>query len=491
MLWGCFLLAPGQREDLTFCIGDAKECSLHGFGWTVLPTLEEDVMRPWWRLLSLCSVALGACYAIRTARPEGPVTLTVIWHAGNLADLLIETSKEYTSQTGVQIRGVFPPMSQAWTDAIAREFATHGSTFDLVVFDSQEMSEYAAQGHVELLNPRLESSTKLKASDFDEFALRQYAEYPEGSHNLYALPINQDCMGLVYRKDLFDDPKERAAFQMSYKRPLAIPETYDQMLEIAAFFTRPSQNLWGIALYGSEDYDACTTPFNCILWSYGGELWDPRTGRVNGLLNSAGAVNALTVYRKLFDYAPPGARNWYAPEVNQAVEDGRVAMAMNWYYFFGAYLDPAKSKVSSHVGFAPLPGAIGVDGKYRRYVGVGGQGVSISTYSTHRDEAWKFLEWFMSEERQWKWVAGGGKTGRVSILKDPKFLEATPYNDSFLRSMHMTKDYWHLPEYHELLAVYQKYVHTVVVGRMSPTAALDRCAHDHEAILRTAGHPGR
>jgi hypothetical protein len=57
--------------------------------------------------------------------------------------------------------------------------------------------------------------------------------------------------------------------------------------------------------------------------------------------------------------------------------------------------------------------------------------------------------------------------------------------------MHMTKDYWHLPEYHELLAVYQKYVHTVVVGRMSPTAALDRCAHDHEAILRTAGHPGR
>ena len=55
----------------------------------------------------------------------------------------------------------------------------------------------------------------------------------------------------------------------------------------------------------------------------------------------------------------------------------------------------------------------------------------------------------------------------------------------------MTKDYWHLPEYHELLAVYQKYVHTVVVGRMSPTAALDRCAHDHEAILRTAGHPGR
>src|ERR1051325_9054215 len=265
-------------------------------------------MKRRWLLFSLCAIVLGACAVIRAARPERPVTLTVIWHAGNLADLLIETSREYTSQTGVRIRGVFPPMSQAWTDAIASEFARHGSTYDLVVFDSQEMSEYADRGHVELLNPRLEASTKLKASVFDEFALRQYAEYPEGSHNLYALPINQDCMGLVYRKDLFDDPKERAAFQRKYQRPLAVPTTYDQMLDIAAFFTRPSRNLYGIALYGSEDYDACTTPFNCILWSYGGELWDARTGRVSGLLNSASAVNALAVYRRLFDYAPPGAR---------------------------------------------------------------------------------------------------------------------------------------------------------------------------------------
>ncbi len=161
---------------------------------------------------------------------------------------------------------------------------------------------------------------------------------------------------------------------------------------------------------------------------------------------------------------------------------------MNWYYFFSAHLDPARSKLASKLGFAPLPGATGPDGKRRRYVGVGGQGVSISAYSTHTDEAWKFLEWFMSEEQQWKWVAGGGKTGRRSILEDPKFLNATPYNDRFPFSMSLTKDYWHLPEYSRLLAVYQKYVHAALVGRISAQTALDRCAQEHEEILRKAGY---
>ena len=63
-------------------------------------------------------------------------------------------------------------------------------------------------------------------------------------------------MGLVYRRDLFDDPKEKAAFKGKYGYDLAAPATYDQLRDIAEFFTRPDQKSFGIALYGSEDYDA-------------------------------------------------------------------------------------------------------------------------------------------------------------------------------------------------------------------------------------------
>src|SRR5439155_24200894 len=56
------------------------------------------------------------------------------------------------------------------------------------------MSEFASQGHVVRLNDLLKQSRKISAADFDLAALNRYAEYPQSSGNIYALPINQDCM---------------------------------------------------------------------------------------------------------------------------------------------------------------------------------------------------------------------------------------------------------------------------------------------------------
>jgi quinol monooxygenase YgiN len=118
---------------------------------------------------------------------------------------------------------------------------------------------------------------------------------------------------------------------------------------------------------------------------------------------------------------------------------------------------------------------------------VGGQGVSISQYSQHKEEAWKFLEWLMTNQQQWKWVEGGGVTAVAAILKDPKFLAATPANQSFPRSMSLTKDYWHLAAYPQLLEVLQKYVHQAITGQLPAKQALDLCAGEHERILEASG----
>lgn len=345
------------------------------------------------------------------------------------------------------------------------------------------MSEFASGGHVALLNSYLEGSTKVKATDYDPVALRMYAEFPEGSGDLYALPINQDTMGLVYRKDLFEAPKEKTAFKAKYGYELAVPQTYDQLKNIAEFFTRPGQNLYDIALYGSRDYDAVTSAFNNVLWSFGGELWDPKTRKAEGIINSPSSVAALEYYKKLFNYSPPGSTGWYYDEVNNSVHSGRVAMAINWYYFFSAHNDPEINKFAGKMGFAPLPGRKGLDGKFHQYNSLGGQGISISKYSKHVDEAWKFLEWFMSNQNQWKWVQGGGQTGRVDILNSTDYANATPYNSIFPVSMSRVKDYWHLVEYPQLLGIYQKYVNLAVTDSMSPKEALDKVAEEHQAIL--------
>ncbi len=430
----------------------------------------------------LVVVMLLSSVAVAHAETRNPVELTVVWHSGRLGDLLAEMGKEYTRQTGVVVRVELVPWAE-WHDKIAADFASQGSGFDLVVFDSQSMTEFASQGHVLLLNPYLEKSTRIKATDYDPAALRMYAEYPETSGHFYALPINQDAMGLVYRKDLFEDPKEMAAFKTAYGYDLTVPRTYDQLKDLAEFFTRPGENLYGIAMYGSRDYDAVTSAFNNVLWSFGGELWNPQTRKAEGAINSPASVAALEYYKKLFDYGPPGATGWYYDEVNKAIHSGMVAMGINWYYFFGVHSDPKISKFAEKIGFAPLPGQTGGDGKFRQYNSLGGQGISVSKYSKYTDEAWNFLEWFMSKENQWTWVRGGGQTGRVDILSSTAYAGATPYNSIFPVSMSRVKDYWHLVEYAQLLESYQKYVHLAITGAMAPQEALDKVANEHQAIL--------
>ncbi len=436
--------------------------------------------------LILCAVLAGLVTwtTIAGSKPNAKVTLTFIWHAGDRANLFQKIARQYTTETGVEIKAVLPPMTNEWYERIAGEFARKGAGFDLCIFDSQNMSEFASQGHVVRLNDWLKQSRKISAADFDPSPLKRYAEYPENSGNIYALPINQDCMGLVYRRDLFDDPKEKSAFKAKYGYELAVPETYDQLRDIAEFFTRPDRKLFGIGLYGSEDYDACTSAYLNLFWSFDAELWNPKTNKAQGYINSPEAKKALDFFKGLFVYAPPGFQNAYVPELNKAVKAGQVAMAIQWYYFFNELL--ADTASPARLGFASLPGEKDTDGKFHRFVMVGGQGVSISQYSAHKDEAWKFLEWFMSRAQQWKWVEGGGMTGVSAILKDPKFLEAAPPNKSFPVSMSMTKDYWHLPAYPQLLKSFQHYVHQAITGQLSADQALDACAAEQERILRAS-----
>jgi hypothetical protein len=71
-------------------------------------------------------------------------------------------------------------------------------------------------------------------------------------------------------------------------------------------------------------------------------------------------------------------------------------------------------------------------------------------------------------------------------LKDPKFLEAAPPNKPFALSMSLSKDYWHLPAYPQLLQRFQHYVHQAIAGRLSPDQALDACAADQDGILQAS-----
>ena len=62
---------------------------------------------------------------------------------------------------------------------------------------------------------------------------------------LTSVQYDGDLKMLHYRHDLLTDPEEMAAFKEKYGYDLSTPKTWQQYLDIARFFTRPEQNLYG------------------------------------------------------------------------------------------------------------------------------------------------------------------------------------------------------------------------------------------------------
>jgi surfactin synthase thioesterase subunit len=59
-------------------------------------------------------VALASCGVSVAHEPNPKLTLTFIWHAGGRANLLQRISRQYTEQTGVEIKAVLPPVTNEW-----------------------------------------------------------------------------------------------------------------------------------------------------------------------------------------------------------------------------------------------------------------------------------------------------------------------------------------------------------------------------------------
>ncbi|MCX7668412.1 MAG: extracellular solute-binding protein, partial [Atribacterota bacterium] len=138
------------------------------------------------------------------------VTLTITWAGWAPMDTLIALAEDFTAETGIKVKGDPVPWPQ-YHDKVFTEFASGKTSFDIVLPDSQWLGEAVVGGH--LLDITDWFKEKVNTKDFAETLIRSYCEYPDGSGKYYGVPALADFFGFAYRKDLFDDPAEKKAFQ--------------------------------------------------------------------------------------------------------------------------------------------------------------------------------------------------------------------------------------------------------------------------------------
>lgn len=409
-------------------------------------------------ILTLALALVGPVSA--QEKPE----LSIIWFDWAPCHALAELVTQY-EDANVTVQCI--PIAQ-WHDQIFTDFAAEGGA-DLPVLDSQFIGEAVVGGHILDLTEWMQENMELE--DYVPAALTYYGEYPLGSGKYYGVPMIADVQLLYYRKDLF----EQAGFEP--------PKTWTELLEQAQFFKESDLVEDGFVWYWCGTpacLDQIQVAVNQILWSWGGELWDPETYTVEGVINSPENVEALEFAAELYKTGPEGAGNFTYNEVIDAMCNGRAAMTTIWVGFAPSLVNPDTCPQAANFAFAVPPG------EKEHYLSLGGQPISVSAYTQNPDAALAFLAWLQSYDTQIEWVKLGGYSARFSVLDSEEFMTATPYNPFFAEAYQYVKDFWNLPEYSKMLEIQGEYFNLAVTGQMSAQEALDTIAEEHQAILDEA-----
>ncbi|MEL6318615.1 MAG: ABC transporter substrate-binding protein, partial [Pseudomonadota bacterium] len=189
---------------------------------------------------TVAAVGLGAAEA-RAA------DLTLCWAAWDPANALIELSKDFEAKSGHNMSFEFVPWP-TFADRMLNVLISGGKLFDLMIGDSQWIGLGAEAGHYVKLNAFFDAQG-ISMDDFIPATVTGYAEWPKGTPNYWALPAFGDVVGWTYRKDWFERPELQAEFKAKHGRDLGVPNTLEELKDIAAFFQ--GREIDGNTVYGA------------------------------------------------------------------------------------------------------------------------------------------------------------------------------------------------------------------------------------------------
>ncbi len=423
------------------------------------------------------SIVFARGGAEKPGKAEGPITLRILYFQWAPGNAVAKTAAGYEEATGGKIKvetelpGFVEWFAKWLAAAQAQEYV-----WDIVVIDSQWLGLAVDGGHIIELTDLVGDKPFVK--QIPPTMKPYYMGDPTGQGKIWSVPLEADAQLLIYRTDLLGDPKEKAAFKKKYGYDLDVPKTWFQLRDIAEHFTRPEQGLYGYACKWGIPYDVITWDFAEVLWCFGGAFWDRETKQVQGILNSPEGVEALTFYKSLTKYAPPGWANFVFDDVVQSMSQGLVSMAVEWSSFAPSITDPANSKVHDRVAFTIPPA-----GPKAHFVSLGGQPMTISAYSPYQKEAADFIEWFYQEEQIWTYAENLGHPAYLDVLSSQRFWDILPQNEALYEALPYVRDVWNIPSYNELLVPSEELLNAAVTGDMDVEAALNRLAGIHQRVL--------
>jgi DNA-binding LacI/PurR family transcriptional regulator/ABC-type glycerol-3-phosphate transport system substrate-binding protein len=312
---------------------------------------------------------IGANRKIRVLTQDSPSSRTIKYLAA-----------DFKRSTGIDFEVNQVPYNQ-----LLNEILKNGPSgeYDIFTIDLPWMKELILAGYVQDLTEFYPDAQALSHM-FSEDVLREQCFY---KGRLYALPFSHTAQLLYYRKDLFEQLKNKRMFFERNKRELHVPTTWEEYNIVAKFFTRKynleSETIYGTTL-GAMNASGAVCEFLPRAWALGGEVF--QDGKA--VIDSEPCVQGLNAYMESFNYASPESPvHWWDEQV-EIFGRGDAAMMVMYSDHATPLEDRSISAVVGKVGFTMIPGRASV---------LGGWSIGLNPFSSKKNEAFEFAKWTASE----------------------------------------------------------------------------------------------
>ena len=405
-------------------------------------------------------------------------TLVVNFPAHPHYDAVRKILPEFTKETGIEVEvDQLPYLKMRERQTL--ELGQDEGDYDLVAYVVFSKADYVYADQLEnlaryFMNPKL-SDPSYDADDLiDGYVYnigfaggnKGYLQGKTGS--LFGIPYGSETSVLGYRKDIFE------------KHDLKVPETYDELLELACKIPELEPGMGGLSSRAASGHHAAHA-FLLHLAPLGGRVFDDSW---NPTVNNAAGVQAANALKTIVDCGPEGAASFGFGEALGSFLSGDTAMFLDTTVVAGQIDDPSKSKVVGKVGWAMHP--MGT----RRGSQTGGFGIGIPKNAENKDAAFLLMQWLTSKKGDKLVALAGGNPSRFSTHQDADVNAKFPHMKIFGEALEHADPDWRpiIPVWGKINADLGTTLSKVLTEDLDIQEALDGVASRAKVIMDEAGY---
>ena len=426
-------------------------------------------------------IALVMATGLANANPYAPyegTTLVVNFPAHPHFTAVQKVLPKFTQETGIRVE-VDSLQYLKMREKQTLELTKNRGDYDLIAYVVFSKADYVYADQLEnlakyFMNPALADPNYDAEDLIDGYVAnigiagggKGYLPGPTGS--LFGIPFGSETSILGYRKDIFD------------KHGLEVPETYDEMLDLACRIPQLEPGMGGLASRAASGHHA-SHAFLLHLAPLGGRIFDDEW---NPIVNNAAGVKAAEALKTIVDCGPEGSQTFGFAEAGASFLQGTTAMFLDSTVFAGQVNDPEKSKVVGKVAWAPHP--MGV----RRGSQTGGFGIGIPANAQNKEAAFLFMQWLTSKEVDKAIAIEGGNPSRFSTHADREVLAVHPHLKTFGEALKHADPDWRpiIPVWGKINADLGTTLSKVLTENADIQSSLDGVADRAKDIMEEAGY---